>query len=121
MGLFSIKKKAPFEPVVDTAAAVYDAESSIDASEFEAVGTDSASMESIVRPSISFWQDAMSRLRRSKVAVVCIGILTLLILGAIFVPIFSPFGMNDQNITFTICFHDKDAASSTKECLSYIL
>ena len=100
MGLFSIKKKAPFEPVVDTAAAVYDAESSIDASEFEAVGTDSASMESIVRPSISFWQDAMSRLRRSKVAVVCIGILTLLILGAIFVPIFSPFGMNDQNITF---------------------
>lgn len=101
MGLFSIKKKAPFEPVVDVAQAAYSADSHIDASEFETVGTDVGSMESIVRPSISFWKDALGRIRRSKVAMVCTIILVLLIIGAILVPIISPFAINDQNVTFT--------------------
>ena len=101
MGLFSIKKKATFEPAIDVAETAYTADSHIDASEFETVGTDAGSMESIVRPSISFWKDAMGRIRRSKVAMVCSGILILLIIGAIFVPMFSPFGINDQNVVFT--------------------
>ena len=100
MGLFSIKKKAPFEPVVDVAQAAYSADSHIDASEFETVGTDVGSMESIVRPSISFWKDALGRIRRSKVAMVCTIILILLIIGAIIVPIISPFAINDQNVIF---------------------
>ena len=101
MGLFSIKKKAPFEPVVDVAQAAYSADSHIDASEFETVGTDAGSMESIVRPSISFWKDALGRIRRSKVAMVCTIILVLLIIGAVILPIISQFAINDQNFTFT--------------------
>ena len=51
MGLFSIKKKAPFEPAVEDLSAVYGADSHIDASEFETIGKDAENMESIVRPS----------------------------------------------------------------------
>ena len=66
MGLFNIKKKAPFEPEVEDLSAVYSADSPIDASEFETVGTDTGKMEAIVRPSISFWKDVLRRIRRSK-------------------------------------------------------
>lgn len=99
MGLFSIKKKAPFEPEIQVASA-YDADSHIDVSEFETIGADAQSMESIVRPSISFWKDAMGRIRRSGVAMVCLVLLALLILGAIFGPILSPFTINEQNVQF---------------------
>ena len=101
MGLFSIKKKAPFEPAVEDLSAVYGADSHIDASEFETVGTDAGNMESIVRPSISFWKDALSRVRRSKVAMVCLVILLILIVGAIFIPMFSPYSISEQDVTFT--------------------
>lgn len=100
MGLFNIKKKAPFEPEVEDLSAVYSADSPIDASEFETVGTDTGKMEAIVRPSISFWKDVLRRIRRSKVAMVCSILLGLLILGAIFCPIFSPFTISEQNVTF---------------------
>ena len=100
MGLFSIKKKAPFEPAVEDLSAVYGADSHIVASEFVTIGKDAENMESIVRPSVSFWKDAMSRVGRSKVAVVCLAILVLLILGAIFIPIFSPFTISQQDVTF---------------------
>ncbi|MDC7286188.1 ABC transporter permease [Blautia schinkii] len=58
-------------------------------------------MESIVRPSISFWKDAFQRIKKSKVAVVCLIILGLLILGAIFAPMLSPFNYSDQNVAYS--------------------
>lgn len=73
----------------------------IDSSEFEWVGQDAKAMETIARPAISFWKDAFGRLFRSKVAVVCMTILVLLILGAVFIPIFSPFDYARQNVAFT--------------------
>ena len=89
--MFGIKKKAPFEPAVADLAEAYGVEDSIDASEFEWIGSNQGRANSIVRPSISFWKDVLRRVRRSKVAVVCSILLGLMILGAIFVPIFSPF------------------------------
>lgn len=73
----------------------------IDPSEFEWVGSDASAMETISRPSISFWKDAFMRLRKSKVAVVCAIFLVILILGAIFIPIFCPFNYADQNVAFS--------------------
>lgn len=73
----------------------------IDSSEFEWVGQDAKAMETIARPSISFWKDAFGRLFRSKVAVVCMAILVLLILGAVFIPLLSPFDYSRQNVAFT--------------------
>ena len=71
MGLFSIKKKAPFEPAVEDLSAMYGIDSKIDPSEFESVASNQGGAETIVRPSISFWKDVFRRIRRSKVALVC--------------------------------------------------
>lgn len=73
----------------------------IDPAEFEWVGTDVSAMEAISRPAISFWKDAFGRLRKSKVAVVCSLLLVVLILGAIFIPIFCPFSYSDQNVAYS--------------------
>lgn len=69
-------------------------------SEFAWVGTDASAMETISRPSISFGKDAMARLRRSKVAMICMILLIIMILGAIFIPIFCPFNYSQQNVAY---------------------
>ena len=47
--------------------------------------------------SISYWQDAIGRLKRDKVAMVFIGILVVITLCAIIIPIFYPYAYNDQH------------------------
>lgn len=79
----------------------YTIDSPIDSSEFTPVGTDEAGMETIARPSISFWKDAFGRLSRSRVAVVCFVILVLLIVGAVLFPMISPFDYARQNVAFS--------------------
>ncbi|KKC39927.1 hypothetical protein WH87_06300 [Devosia epidermidihirudinis] len=49
-------------------------------------------------PSLTYWQDARRRLWANKPAVVSIGFIILLILGAIFGPFFSPYSYSDQNL-----------------------
>lgn len=72
----------------------------INPSEFEWIGPDPTAMETISRPSISFWKDALTRLFKSKVALVCFILLLILILGAIFIPIFCPFNYAQQNVAY---------------------
>lgn len=91
------KKQTAPQPA---AALKYDLSGHIDEQAFELVGTDSTNMEAIARPSISFGKDAFNRLRRSPTAVVCMIILILLILGAIFLPVFSAFSVSQQNVAF---------------------
>ena len=79
------------------------------AEDFTWIGSDASSREAIARPSISFWHDAMRRLFKNKVAIVCMFVLAAIILMAIFVPMFSPFTYNEQHVThgnapmFTVC------------------
>lgn len=54
--------------------------------------------EIIATPSLTYWQDVRKRLWANKPAVVSIGFIVLLILAAIFGPIFSPFSYSDQNL-----------------------
>ncbi|WP_332701277.1 ABC transporter permease [Devosia sp.] len=49
-------------------------------------------------PSLTYWQDARRRLWASKPAIVSIGFIVLLILAAIFGPLFSPYSYADQNL-----------------------
>lgn len=66
--------------------------------DFDWVGSDTASMEVISRPSISFWKDAMSRLFKNKAAIVCLIVLCFIVVMAILIPIVSPFSISDQHI-----------------------
>lgn len=78
----------------------YDTSGTIEKDAFEIIGTDVKNMESIVRPSISFGRDAFNRIKKSKIAICCITVLALLIIGAIFIPMFSPFSYSDQNVAY---------------------
>ena len=77
--------------------------------DFEVIGPDVNSREAIARPSVSFWQDAMRRLFSNKTAIVCMIVIALIVLMAIFQPIVSPFTEEEQHVThtnahmFTVC------------------
>jgi oligopeptide transport system permease protein len=57
-----------------------------------------AAIEDQVRPHHTLWGDAFIRLRRNRLAVAGAIIILLITLGAIFVPIFSPYGYATQNL-----------------------
>ena len=62
-------------------------------------GKDTVRMESISRPSLSFWQDAWRRLRKNKAAFVGLCIIILYTVLAIFAPMFSKYSMSDMDVT----------------------
>lgn len=70
----------------------------LNADSFQWVGENKQEMEGISRQSMSFWQDAMRRLWKDKKAVFCIIILVIVILGAIFIPMFSGFSISEQHL-----------------------
>lgn len=78
----------------------YDVSGTIPADAFSVLGADAEKMEAIKRPSISFMGDAWNRIRRSKVAVVCMILLGIIVLGAIFFPMVIPFDYAAQNVAF---------------------
>ena len=53
---------------------------------FQRVGVDEQSSETIVRPSISYWQDAIRRLKKNKVAMLSLFFLIFMVLMCIFGP-----------------------------------
>lgn len=56
-------------------------------------------MESISRPSLSFWQDAWRRLRKNKAAFIGLCIVIFYTIMAIFAPMFSKYSMSDMDVT----------------------
>lgn len=50
----------------------------------------------LMRESSSFWKDGLKRLKKNKVAIVCIAVLSFLILSVIFIPFFWPYSYDDQ-------------------------
>lgn len=78
----------------------YDVSGTITPEAFEHIGVDYDNMEIISRPSVSFWKDAFNRIKANKSAVVCIAILIILVLGAILVPLISPFSISEQNVAY---------------------
>lgn len=71
-----------------------------DASMFEWVGPESAEeINSTHTPNHHFWREALRRMVKSHVTLACLIVLVALILVAIFVPIFSPWSISDQDRT----------------------
>ena len=68
---------------------------------FQRVGVDEQSSETIVRPSISYWQDAIRRLKKNKVAMLSLFFLIFMVLMCIFGTYIYPHPYNEQNIAIT--------------------
>ncbi len=69
------------------------------AESFERVHIDSTQAERIVKPSLSFWQDAWLRIRKNKAAIVSMIILFLIVLMSFIGPMMSPHESDHQTIT----------------------
>lgn len=65
---------------------------------FEIVGCEDLEANAIVRPNVTYWQDAWRRLKKNKVAVVSLIGLVVIILMCIFGPYISGFPYNKQFI-----------------------
>ena len=70
----------------------------IDKSRFGWVGADPEHREGISRPSTTYWRDAMGRLFKNKVALVCLILVCLILLSCIIIPFISPFSSRDQHL-----------------------
>ncbi len=75
-------------------------ETKIDKELFEVVGYDKEVSDAIVRPSITYWQDAWRRLKKNKVAMLSMLLLIIIGLACAFVPVFSKMDFKEQAIEF---------------------
>ena len=73
----------------------------IDSSRFKWVGESAHDREAIGKPSLTFWQDAMRRLVKNRVAFFCLVVILLLTLMSIFAPLVSPFDYREQHYGHT--------------------
>lgn len=70
----------------------------IDKNRFSWVGSDPEHREGISRPSTTYWKDAIGRLFKNKVALVCLVLIVLIILSCAIVPLLSPFENREQHL-----------------------
>ena len=63
---------------------------------FRRVGVDEQKSESVVRPSISYWQDAVRRLKQNKVAMVSLVVLLLILVMCAIGPYIYPHPFDDK-------------------------
>lgn len=68
---------------------------------FRRIGVDEQQSETVVRPSISYWQDAVRRLKMNKVAMASLVVLLLIVVLCIIGPYVYPHPYNEQNIEIT--------------------
>lgn len=68
----------------------------IDPSLFEPMEVEADVAEEIVRPSLTYWQDAWRRFKKNRPAMIGLVIIAIIILSAIFIPMFWPYGYADQ-------------------------
>ena len=73
----------------------------IDSSRFAWVGESAHDREAIGRPSLTFWQDAMRRLVKNRVAFICLIIILVLTLFSVIAPQVSPFDYREQHYSHT--------------------
>lgn len=68
---------------------------------FKRVEIDAQESEQVVRPSMSYFQDAWRRLKKNKVAMVSLGFLIFLLLMCIFAPMIYPINYEAQDLMNT--------------------
>jgi len=70
----------------------------LDKKKFEIIGCENVDADLIVRPNITYWQDAWRRLKQNKLAMVSLVMLIFIILLCIFGPYLTKYGFSEQFI-----------------------
>ncbi len=68
------------------------------AQDFVSIPEESRKTDAIVRPSVSYWADVLRRIRQDKVAMCSLVIIGIMVILAIFAPIFSPYDYETNNL-----------------------
>ncbi len=71
----------------------------VDRSGFEKLPKEEKCNNEVIRPSMTYWQDAWRRLKKNKMAMLGMYLLIAIILIAILGPIVSPYNYSDQSLT----------------------
>lgn len=71
----------------------------IDPKLFEPATEEEKAQQTTMRESVSFTRDAMRRLRRNKIAMICLTVILMVTLIAFIVPEFYPYSYNKQDVT----------------------
>ena len=67
---------------------------------FAVVGKSKENMESISRPTLTFWQEAWRRIKKNRVAFFSLMLIALYVLLAIFAPMLSQYGHAEISVEF---------------------
>jgi oligopeptide transport system permease protein len=74
-------------------------QNSIAKEKFQKINKDTDSMEKIVRPSLTYWQDAWRRLKKNVLAMAGLICIILLVIAAVFGPMMATGSFSDQNLS----------------------
>ena len=66
--------------------------------EFRVVGKNLEESEKIVKPSMTFWQDVIRRIKMNKIATISFWVIIALLFMAIFGPMMSNYSYREQNL-----------------------
>ncbi len=66
---------------------------------FEFVGADADAADRITRPGITFWADVRRRFFKNKVAMIGLLLILVILILAVFVPLFSPYTYSQQDLS----------------------
>ncbi|RPJ33154.1 MAG: ABC transporter permease, partial [Planctomycetaceae bacterium] len=66
---------------------------------FAPVERDAEALQALARPATTYWRDAWRRLKQNRAAMVGLAMIIILILLALFGPLFSPYSYSDQDLT----------------------
>ncbi len=69
----------------------------LDPSLFKVIGKNTERMDSISRPSLTFWQDAWRRFRKNRAAFLGLCVIALYVILAVFAPIVSKYSYTEMN------------------------
>jgi oligopeptide transport system permease protein len=67
--------------------------------DLELASTEAKQSADMMRPSVSYWKDALQRFKRNKLALFMLGLLVFIILLAVLGPVISPYSYRDQSRT----------------------
>ncbi len=75
--------------------------SPVSAEDFVPVPEGERDTDVIVRPSVSYWRDALRRITHDKVAMVSLGFIAVIVLLAVFAPVFGRYNYETNNLMAT--------------------
>ena len=68
---------------------------------FTPLSEDEKKIDAIVRPSIGYWKDAWMRLKKDKISLISLGLVILIVIGAITVPMLSKYNYSTNDLMST--------------------